>query len=341
MVLVFLFVGAGSLAQSGVVRPEKVRPEEVRPEERYTNPDSSARCVFWNVENLFDPRNDTLTRDDEFTPGGLRHWTWNRFRNKGFLLYKTLIALGEGTPPALIGLAEIENKYTIRFLSDSTPFSTAGYSIIHQDSPDLRGIDVALLYRPNYFQPLTQEWLPVADSASGYQSRDILYAKGILPDNDTLHVFVNHWPSRYRGKKFSEPRRLEASKVLAARLAQITASKPEASILIMGDFNDSPDDESLKMLSKTVGLQLRWSLRGKPSYKYQGIWYEYDQIISSASLGIYQAGVYKARWLLVEDKNHLGMKPYRTYLGYRYQGGASDHLPVYADLLLRQPDSAR
>ena len=336
LLLIFTLGKVASVAQSG-----EVQPGENQPGNTYTNPDFSARCVFWNVENLFDPRNDSLTQDDEFTPGGLRHWTWNRFRNKELLLYKTLIALGEGTPPAIIGLAEIENKYTVRFLCDSTPLSMAGYAILHQDSPDQRGIDVALLYRQEYFHLLTQDWLPVSDSASSYQSRDILYAKGILPDNDTLHVFVNHWPSRYKGKKVSEPRRLNAAKVLAAKLAHITTLNSKARILIMGDFNDSPDDESLKMLSTTGQLKLRWLLKGKPSYKYQGIWYEYDQIISSAYLKVHQAEVFKAGWLLTEDKNHLGLKPYRTYLGYRYQGGASDHLPVYADLLPRKPGSTR
>lgn len=318
-----------------------------------TSPQIRHRVMFYNAENLFDPFNDSLKRDDEFTPEGSRHWTWNRMTKKINSMYKTIMALGEMDPPILIGLCEIENRLVLKQLTTKTPLELYEYRIIHRDSPDSRGIDVALLYRPDRFKLLEKHFFRVNfPNEPDRKTREILYASGLV-GGDTLHVFVNHWPSKYGGELESIPGRMAAAHTLRHKVDSIRIFYPQARILIMGDMNDEPEatptTEGLGACLNTtddcpanlINLSAILKERGQYSYKYQGVWGIIDHIIVSRSLlrpqglntSIDRAGVFAPEFLLEEDRTYTGQKPYRTYVGYKYIGGFSDHLPVYIDLV--------
>jgi hypothetical protein len=321
----------------------------------YTN---SARIVFYNVENLFDVYDDSLTTDEEFTPEGPRHWNNKKFYNKINNIYKVIMAIGKSGPPALVGLSEIENRFVLEKLVNATPLKNFGYRIIHYESPDRRGIDVALLYREELFEPVYSKAIPIRfpfDTAS--RTRDILYVKGLLLDTDTAHIFINHWPSRYGGYMPTIPKRNHAAKTLLQVTDSILKVNKNAAILIAGDFNDGPDDESISeilnakdpsefiLLTDLYNLMLSkqddWPYG---TLKYQQGWDKFDQIIVSGTLLAddtplqvldRKATIFHAPFLLENDKTYLGQKPNRTYIGFKYHGGFSDHLPVYVDIIAK------
>jgi len=316
------------------------------------------RVMFYNVENLFDPFNDPLTRDDEFTPTGLRRWTWSKMEAKINGIYKVIMAVGELDPPVLVGLCEVENGFVLHKLVNDTPLSKLEYRVVHRDSPDPRGIDVALLYRPDRFKVQDCEFVAVVfPDDSARKTREILYVRGML-GRDTLHVFVNHWPSKYSGELETESRRFAAAKTLKRKIDSIRVFYPEARILVMGDLNDEPESAPVveglgacerydpNCPSGLINIAAILKSRGFGSYKHQGTWGIIDQIIISQSLlsrkhGLFttpqMAAVFESDLLLEPDKQYSGKKPFRTYIGYRYHGGYSDHLPVYIDLLENQP----
>lgn len=311
------------------------------------------RVMFYNVENLFDPFDDSLTRDEEFTPMGTRHWTWNKMERKINGIFKVILAVGEFDPPVLVGLCEIENGFVVHQLIKETPLSKFDYKMVHRESPDSRGIDVALIYRPDRFQLIEKDFINVSfPDAPSRKTREILYAKGLLA-TDTLHVFVNHWPSKYGGELESESGRYAAAYTLKNKVDSIRVFYPDARILIMGDLNDEPEsdpvvkgfgaclsDDSL-CNHNFVNISSILKQKGQGSYKYQGTWGIIDQLIVSRSLlekkhKLYtspaNASVFTADFLLETDDAFVGKKPFRTFQGYRYHGGFSDHLPVYIDL---------
>ncbi|MBE0646566.1 MAG: hypothetical protein IH596_02160 [Bacteroidales bacterium] len=206
------------------------QPQQSLPENCATADDSkqsgqNVSVLFWNVENLFDYKDDTITSDEEFTSGGTMHWTFSKLQKKLAHVAKTILAAGQWNPPALIGLCEIENRYVLNKLIYQSPLKTFGYRIIHRDSPDSRGIDVAMLYRHNAFIPLHTEWITIRfpfDTA--VTTREILYVKGLLLNADTVHLFVNHWPSRRGGEAVSAPRRNVVAAVLRAKVDSIIQS---------------------------------------------------------------------------------------------------------------------
>jgi hypothetical protein len=308
-----------------------------------------ARIVFYNVENLYDTRNDSLVNDEEFLPEGDRNWTNERFRRKIVRIYQTIVALGKGEMPAVIGLSEIENREVLNRLIYDTPLKRMDYHIIQRESPDARGIDVALLYRPDIFEPDSTAWIKIplpGDEAT----REILHVKGRFWENDTVHFYVNHWPSRYGGAGGSNAKRLAAASMLAVSVKQVLSSNPSSNIAIMGDFNDEPGDESLQVLNKIlvnesdgsqmplVNLSEKSSLTDiEGTIKHQGSWSVFDQIIVSSSLINGNNGcrlvsknteVFRAGFLLEPDETYSGYKPFRTYSGPGYNNGFSDHLPV-------------
>lgn len=311
------------------------------------------RVMCYNVENLFDPFDDSLKRDDEFTPQGARHWTWNKMQQKLNGVYKVIMAVGEYDPPVLVGLCEIENFFVLHQLANKTPLSKFEYKIVHRESPDSRGIDVALLYRPDRFLLQEAHFFPVKfPNDSNRKTRDILYARGLMV-TDTLHVFVNHWPSKYGGELESEPGRFLVAGLLRQKVDSIRVFYPNAKILIMGDMNDEPESRPIvdslgaclaadaNCKGQLVNITAILKKQGQGSYKYQGVWGIIDQLIVSQSLlkqghGLYtspqNASVFSADFLLEPDASFTGYKPFRTFVGYRYNGGFSDHLPVYIDL---------
>lgn len=311
-----------------------------------------ARIMFYNVENLFDPANDSLTNDDDFTPEGNNRWTNSRMYAKLNNTAKVIIAVGEGNLPVLVGLCEIENRNVLNKLVYNTPLKSNNYGVAHFESPDPRGIDVALLYRKDCFKVLAQKALPIIfEDEKEAHTRDILYVKGILHTSDTLHVFVNHWPSKYGGVAATLAKRKAVGQFLRSFTDSIQ-QKTKSNIVIMGDLNDTPEDESVATslgacltmnpcstnLVNLMGPLLSDASIG--THKYSGHWSIIDQFIVSKSFvnntqgwHIQGAHVYNAAFLLTPDKNRSGHTPYRTFLGFKYEGGFSDHLPIYADLI--------
>jgi len=317
---------------------------------------NALRVVFYNVENLFDVYDDRLTEDDEFTPGGIRAWNYRRFIVKTQNIGKVLVAAGGWEAPEIIGLCEVENRLTLIQLLKYSPLGRLNYQIVHYDSPDQRGIDVAMLYRPDKFHKLHSEPIAVVFPGEDARStRDILYVKGIALGADTLHVFVNHWPSRLRGYMATKPLREFAGALLRTKVDSIKQFDPKASILIMGDFNDTPDEHSLvySLGAKLNQAELQpgelYNLMNDfyrnpalGTHKYQGYWSSIDHFIVSQGLlkgkrglGIYPAGaaIFDADFLLEDDPVHTGKRPKRTYIGMQYKPGYSDHLPIILDII--------
>ncbi len=299
------------------------------------------RVVFYNVENLFDTHNNKQINDDEFTPYGLRHWSNYKYWRKIKHISKTLKIIGGWEAPAFIGLAEIENDTVLKNLIYSDPLKSSKYEIIHRDSPDHRGIDVALLYRKDKYFAISNHFFPLKDEDGKIiHSREILYSKGIVKGGDTLHFFVVHFPSRYGGYKKSEPKRLNAVNTLMAITDSLNKTLVNPKIIIMGDFNDTPTNTSIITLNNNKYLNRLNCEHG--THKFHEKWTKLDHFfVSNAllnkTLNISIKGntnVFKEPFLLEEDKKYLGYKPNRTFIGFKYNGGFSDHLPVFIDLIL-------
>jgi endonuclease/exonuclease/phosphatase family metal-dependent hydrolase len=303
--------------------------------------------MFYNLENLFDPIRDSSINDVDFSPGGQYGWTWSKLKAKTNAIAKTIIAAGNGNAPTLIGVCEVENRLVLKRLTEQTPLAKIGYDIVHRDSPDPRGIDVALLYRTDNFTVLHTAWFRVYYVSGSFRTREILYAKGVLHELDTLHIFVNHWPSKLGGAAKSEPRRMRAAETLRAVTDSIFRTNPHANILVMGDFNDTPDSnpivKGLHAVSDTAcvaclhNLMLPIAARGEGSLKYRKNWELIDQFFVSGNLldtaaPMYcvptEASIFRASFLLIPDEKFLGDKVRRTYEARKYTGGASDHLPI-------------
>ena len=210
--------------------------------------------VFWNVENFFDTFYDEGKEDGSFTPMGAMRWSKKRFIAKRNAIAKTIIGAGKGNLPVIVGFAEVEKRYVISNLISETPLSQAGYSIIHRDSPDRRGIDVALIYRKALFVPLETEFIRVPLPDTTATTRDILYTKGILANRDTIHIFVNHWPSKFGGATISEPRRRAASIILKHKCDSILNTNAKSQVVAMGDFNDTPNASTITALDNLINL---------------------------------------------------------------------------------------
>jgi hypothetical protein len=312
------------------------------------------RIMFYNVENLFDPFKDSLTNDDEFTPQGTRFWTWKRMTEKLNNITKVITAVGEWDPPVLVGFCEVENRFVMTQLITKTPLAKFNYQLVHRESPDRRGIDVALIYRPDRFVLEEERFFQLINPDEPHRTtREVLYARGIIAQLDTLHVFVNHWPSKYGGELASEPGRLAAGRLVREKIDSIRIFHPNARIIVMGDFNDGPNSNAIveALGAKTVGnniepsemynLHHKYDGSGAGTLKYQGQWETIDMMIVSGALlnrlhGVYanpEGGmIFKADFLLEEDTSFVGVRPFRTYIGFKYHGGYSDHLPIYLDL---------
>ena len=310
----------------------------------------SCRLVFYNVENLFDTINEPGKRDAEFLPEGDRRWDGYKYYQKLQKIHKALAAVKEWEDLTFIGLCEVENKTVVSHLLYKTPLYQDGYQIIHQDSPDERGVDVALLYRPENFELTDYEYLPVSFSFDPTdKTRDILYAKGVLFGSDALHLYVNHWPSRYGGYMKTKPKREYAAQVLAAHIDSVAKHNPDAQIIVTGDFNDEPTDTGITtLLSNITQTTLRGLLNNKKqgTTKFRSQWYLFDQIWvsenltdTSSSLNTKNASIGDFPFLLKEDERYGGQKLDRTFLGPRYVGGTSDHLPVFVDIIKQKPQN--
>ncbi len=308
-------------------------------------------CIgFYNLENLFDTIDDPKIDDAEFLPNSPSAWTSQRYHAKLEHLAEVISQIGneyakEG--PIIMGFSEVENRGVVEDLVSTPPLSKSGYKVIHYDSPDRRGIDVTLVYQAKYFRVLSSFPHPFVMADTNFKTRDILQVDGIL-DGDTIHLLVNHWPSRSSGEKESAPKRNAAGDLCKSIVKSIYKTSPNAKIIIMGDLNDDPVDESLikhlGVKSKVETMQdqdlydpmIKLYKEGVGSLAYKDSWNLFDQIIVSSALTDQKTGGYKflkarifnQKFLLQKDGAYAGY-PFRTFAGGVYQGGYSDHLPAY------------
>ena len=295
----------------------------------------SSVFMFWNLENCFDPADDPAVRDEEFTPAGERHWTWNKLNRKLNGVAKVIVAARDtyGDYPALVGLCEVENAAVLRKLVSIKMMAKLGYGWVHRDSPDARGIDVALLFRKSRFRPLVVRAVPVPTDPP---TRDILYVKGLL-DGEPVHILVNHWPSKLGGSA-GTARRLAAAATFRACIDSLDAAGgSRETVIIMGDFNATPAeiDQALAVFQKSLpgfeNLASPLAAAGEGSIKYRGTWELIDQFWireSNPAEAPPRMSVFRPPFLLEPDAGYTGEKPRRTWSGPRYKGGLSDHLPV-------------
>ncbi len=300
--------------------------------------DDTLRVMFWNLENFFDYRNDsTSVSDAEFSSLGERHWTRKRFQAKCNAVAKGILWAGgeRGGLPDIVGFAEVENAFVLRRLLQLTLLRKLDYRYVHFDSPDPRGIDVALLYRSSRVRLEEARPCHLFSSDTVMATRDILLGRFSHPSG-RFSVLVNHHPSKYGGSAVSGPRRRLAVERLR-QLADSLQALGETRIVALGDFNDTPANPVYKLLEPTLTpLAETLHAQGRGTIKYDGRWDLIDQFYVSPACLPCQMEILYLPFLQVPDAAHGGTKPLRTYSGPRYLGGVSDHCPVWLDIPLRE-----
>ncbi len=313
-----------------------------------------ATIVFYNTENLFDTIDNPHKNDNEYLPSSKKEWNSSKYLKKIKNTSKVLISADSINLPAIVGLAEIENEGVLKDLTLKTELKKGKYNYVFKESSDPRGISVALIYKPSAFKVLFARNISIISQATDKEeeSREILYVKGVFNKKDTLNFFVNHWKSRVGGTEKTEPKRILYAQTLKRIVDSLFSKNPNSRIIIMGDFNDNPDNVSISKYLDAQKLPLQ--LQPKTLYNimmvkfqngegslYYKSWDMFDQFIVSSNLLIPQKktmhlnlknyGVLKRAWMMYTDKNGL-QTPNKTYGGSTYFGGFSDHLPVYITL---------
>ena len=296
--------------------------------------------MFWNLENFFDWRRDSLNgsgSEAEFTSFGKRRWTKRRFMAKCNAIAKSIFWIkdSEGAFPDVIGVAEVENRFVLERLLEDTPLFRTDYQIVHFDSPDPRGIDVALLYRESRLKLLQAIPLRVGGGTDPpMRTRDILLTKFRKPDGDSVAFLVNHHPSKYGGKTG------DRREVALRRLREATDSLQRSgfrNIVAMGDFNDTPENPAFGILTDgspyhLTNLAAPLASKCVGTIRYSGKWEMIDMFFASEDLvkngHIHEMKVLRLPFLMTRDNAYSGEKPLRTYSGPRYVGGVSDHCPI-------------
>lgn len=309
------------------------------------------RVMFYNVENIFDTIDNPDTHDDDFLPQGTYHWNKTRYWKKLHNISKVITMVGEGLPPALVGMCEVENDSVLYDLTKRASLNRHKYEYVITSSNDIRGMNVALLYQRDEMKLLGKK-----EYSPSFNSRSILHVTGKVLNGDTLDIFVCHFHSRVDGIKKTKPFRIESAALVKQKTDSLFRIRKRANIIIMGDFNDYPNDESVynilgaQSIKSDINNKKLYNLfyhriheKDFGSYKYKNKWGCLDQLIisgnllkksSKTSIKENTAHIYKADFLFQED-NKGGIKPYRTYLGYKYLGGYSDHLPIYMDIEIK------
>jgi Endonuclease/Exonuclease/phosphatase family len=310
---------------------------------------------FYNLENLFDTVDDTLINDEEFLPTGARSWTEDKYKEKLANMSFAISQIGISEAKSglsILGVSEIENRKVLEDLVLQPTLKDRNYKIIHYDSPDNRGVDVGMLYNPAHFTPLYSRPIPlmIFDDGKRRNTRDVLYVKGIL-DQDTIHVMVNHWPSR-GGGAITASHRNNGAKLCRNVVDSLFTLNENAKIFVMGDLNDDPTDESLKSHLKAVGniKEVRktgmfnpfedFFRRGQGSNAYRDAWSLFDQIVISKGVTnkknegyrYLKANIFNKAFLVQPSGQFKGY-PFRTFSFDTYQGGYSDHFPTYVYLV--------
>jgi len=319
---------------------QSILSENSKQENHYT-------IAFYNLENLFDIYDDPNTLDDDFTPEGRNKWNDKRYTRKIKKLGSVISQIGieeSGIPPVIVGVAEIENLKVVTDLINSKDLEMYNYGIVQYDSPDERGIDVALLYQKEHFELLDSEAFPLLlfdEEGERDYSRDILLVKGNLKSELTYFI-VNHWPSRRKGTEETEIKRIKAANLVHEIISKIKGETTDAKIIIVGDFNDNPNSPSIKQHLVSEDLYNPFESiydKGEGSATHDRTWYLFDQIIVSKNffdlenntLVFKRAEIFDEHFLKSWKGKRRG-SPFRTYIGKWHQGGFSDHFPVYITL---------
>ena len=297
--------------------------------------------VEFNCENLFDCVHDSLKNDYEFLPSSPRHWDRHKYWEKVNEVARTVLSCGEEggqewNLPDMVALCEVENDSVLHDLVHRSLLRKAGYEYVMTQSDDERGIDVALLYSPFTFRLLTHTAIRIPPEPRQHPTRDLLYAKGLVRSGDTLHVIVVHAPSRASGKAKSNGYRVRVAQAVAHIADSIRAHNDGALILVAGDFNDYQGNDALVLLQRhaltDVSQQAVGRNGAKATYKYRGKWGSLDHVfVSNGLFTLFSAcRIHDESFLIEEDERYGGVQPRRTYVGKRYHGGVSDHLPLVA-----------
>lgn len=295
----------------------------------------SLLVMFWNMENFFDYRDGGEGESDrEFSSYGERHWTKRRFMAKCNAVSKSIYWISDryGRLPDIIGLAEIENSNVLYRLLNDTSLKKAGYSFVHYEGKDRRGIDVALLYRKAGFRKISHtRKVPVTREGDTLQTREILHVELKPLEYPSVDLIVNHHPSKYGGTDESQARReaaMSALKELTDSLAAVRG--PNHRIIAMGDFNDNPESGPFEMMKGSlVNMGEDLHRRGKGTIRYEGRWELIDMFLVSPDMKEdVRMEIVKVPFLMTRDTKHAGEKPFRTYSGPKYMGGVSDHCPI-------------
>ncbi len=308
-------------------------------------PLNKTHIVFYNVENLFDTKNDPRKNDDWFTPDADTKWDQKRYDHKLEQLAKAISWTGKELP-ALVGLAEVETEQCVKDLARAGELHEGNYGHSHFESPDERGIDVALLYRKDHFKVISEA--PIEVKLDNDKTRDILHVHGKL-DGEEMHIFVCHWSSRGEGVKKTEHRRVTAARAVRNEVDDILKDDPNMNILIMGDLNDYPTSRSVSQVlaaacndkasdKDLVDLVCTAHKADRGSYNYKGDWGYIDHFIVSTSMLDTDGFIADEAKAFFDDRllfRHpkFGKSPDRTYSGRKYHGGFSDHLPIVLQLM--------
>ncbi len=297
---------------------------------------SALFCIVeLNCENLFDVRHDTLKQDQEFLPDGTYRWTPSRYWRKLNHTAQAILSCGEAGGlqllPDLVALTEVENDSVLHDLTCRSLLRGAGYSYVMTDGPDVRGVDVALLYSPFTFRLLRHHSVVITPPKGLPPTRPLLYACGELVCGDTLHVIVAHAPSRRNGEKASRPYRLRVAHRIGEMADSIRQLSPAARIVVAGDFNDYAGDAALRLLAD-VSADATGTHGAKGTYRYRGQWGSLDHVLMDERTArqVRWCQVWDAPFQMTADETYGGVKPHRNYIGPRYQNGFSDHLPLVA-----------
>ena len=277
--------------------------------------------ISYNLENLFDCQHDTLKNDYSFLPDGDHHWTYHKYQTKLDRIAQVVVNISGWESAALVGLCEVENARCLRDLCYR--LKRFHYQYVHYESEDERGIDVALLYDSTKVKVLDSR--PLRVDLNEDNTRDILYVKVLLHERDTMYAMVCHLPSRLGGGAATEWKRLQAKQVIQQQIDSILHQQPQANIVVMGDMNDEAKNDLSGMSNQMVALEQA----GQGTHKYQGVWSCLDQYYVSKELkDRVSVQIYSPEWLLEEDNKYLDYQPKRTFVGFRYHGGYSDHMPI-------------
>ena len=290
-------------------------------------------AVFWNLENFFDYVDGGEGESDrEWSSTGSRRWTKTRFYTKCDAIAKTMFWIGEkyGRMPDVIGVAEVENSGVLYKLLSSSLLRKYDYKVVHYDSHDRRGIDVALLYRSSLYRKVSSSVTVPEYDAQKLSTRDILQVCLESVDGERMNVLVNHHPSKYGGSQASESRRDAAMTAMRNLCDSLAVADSGIPVIAMGDFNDTPDGEQFRMLDGVLVNKADSLFRtGQGTIRFEGKWDLIDMFMVSGSISEKSAmEILQVPFLMTYEKKYPGLKPLRTYSGPRYIGGVSDHCPI-------------